>query len=250
MTLADWLKQAPFTLTLSSGYFSFFVHTGMIAALQEDNIMPSRITGCSAGAMVGAAWAAGHSASELLDFFVSLEKKDFWDPSLGAGLLKGELFRDLLRSMLKKQRLEDCEIPCTISAFQIDRREVILIKKGEMASAINASCAVPGLFQPVKIGSACYLDGAIGDPSGLKGTEQDERIFFHQINDWLPWRLPFSPMPKPKRNKMTTLRIKGIPQCGILQLNNGKSAFYAGYEATKRALNTSCQNKMVLAPCI
>ena len=49
--LADWLAEAPFTLTLSSGFFSFFAHSGLIAALQEADLRPARITGSSAGAL-------------------------------------------------------------------------------------------------------------------------------------------------------------------------------------------------------
>ncbi len=250
MTLSDWLKQDSFTLTLSSGYFSFFVHAGLVSALQEAGVKPIKITGCSAGAMVGAGWASGHSGEEMLDFFSSLDRNDFWDPSCGWGLLQGELFRDLIRQTLSAKRLEECEIPCTVSAFELERRKVVLLDKGELASAVNASCAVPGLFQPVLRGNAHHLDGAVGDPAGLLGTERHERIFFHQINDWLPWRLPVGvPMPQPKRTQMKTLRIKSVPQCGITKLKNGRSAYYAGYEMTKRALDAPVQDKMVLKCC-
>ncbi len=247
MILHDWLKQQPFTLTLSSGYFSFFVHAGLVSALQEAGITPQRITGSSAGALVGASWASGHSGEQMLNFFSHLNTKDFWDPSCGWGVLKGELFRNLIRETISSKRLEECEIPCTVSAFELERREVVLLEKGELASAINASCAVPGLFQPVVVGSTHHLDGAVGDPAGLKGTGNDERIFFHQIHDWLPWRLPVGvPMPQPKRRQMKTLRIKSVPQCGILKLDNGKSAYYAGYEMTKRALYEPVQDKKVM----
>ena len=54
-------------------------------------------------------------------------------------------------------------------------------------------------------------------------------------------------MPQPKRSQMKTLRIKSVPQCGILKLDNGKNAYYAGYEMTKRALYEPVEGKKVMS---
>ena len=89
MTLQDWLSQEPFTLTLSSGFFSFFAHTGMLAALEEQDLLPQRVTGSSAGALVAACWASGLSTAELKNILFELKRSDFWDPGFGWGLLKG-----------------------------------------------------------------------------------------------------------------------------------------------------------------
>ena len=65
ITLRDWLRQKPFTLTLSSGFFSFFAHCGMLSVLEEEGLTPQRITGASSGAMVGACWASGRRIADL-----------------------------------------------------------------------------------------------------------------------------------------------------------------------------------------
>ena len=62
-TLRTWLSEAPFSLTLSSGFFGFFAHAGVMTVLEDEGFVPSRVSGSSAGALVGGLWAAGVSAS-------------------------------------------------------------------------------------------------------------------------------------------------------------------------------------------
>ena len=65
MVLKDWLTEQPFTLTMSSGFFSFFAHCGMLSVLEKEKLFPVKITGSSAGAMIGAFWASGCSAGVI-----------------------------------------------------------------------------------------------------------------------------------------------------------------------------------------
>ena len=58
-TLEEWLREAPFALGMSSGFFGFFAHTGVVTVLEDEGLLPSRVSGSSAGALVGGAWAAG-----------------------------------------------------------------------------------------------------------------------------------------------------------------------------------------------
>ena len=62
---ADALRDQPFTLVLSAGFFGFFAHTGVLASLEEVGLVPERIVGARAGALAGGLWAAGLSAAEL-----------------------------------------------------------------------------------------------------------------------------------------------------------------------------------------
>ena len=65
MKLYDWLEEQPFTLSMSSGFFSFFAHAGMLAALVDRGLKPAKLTGSSAGALVGGCYASGCSIDEL-----------------------------------------------------------------------------------------------------------------------------------------------------------------------------------------
>src|SRR5687768_9994105 len=96
MTLRSWLESNPFTLSLSSGFFGFFAHTGFAKALEENGFHAKAYTGASAGAIVAGALAGGMPAKELESILISIKLKDFWDPKLGLGLLRGDKFEDLL----------------------------------------------------------------------------------------------------------------------------------------------------------
>src|SRR5687767_3005552 len=98
--LHDWLAAEPFALAMSSGFFSFFAHTGMLSSLTRSGLAPTLVAGSSAGALVGGAWAAGLPADVLERRLVALRRDDFWDPAPGAGLLAGRKFDRLLRELL------------------------------------------------------------------------------------------------------------------------------------------------------
>ncbi len=81
--LGDWLAREPYTLGMSSGFFSFFAHCGLLSALEQADLLPQAVTGSSAGALTGGLWAAGLSAGDIAELYFSLRKHDFWDPAPG-----------------------------------------------------------------------------------------------------------------------------------------------------------------------
>src|SRR5688572_12161512 len=100
---------------MSAGFFGFFAHTGMLAALEAAGLRPKRVTGASAGALVGGLWAAGLDTRSISEELLRLRREDFWDPAPGLGLLKGELFRARLESLLPVPEFEDCRVPAALS---------------------------------------------------------------------------------------------------------------------------------------
>ena len=235
MILGDWLAAKPFGLTMSSGFFGFYAHTGMMSALIERGLVPSHVAGASAGALVGGAWAAGLEPDHLADILLRLERADFWDPGLGLGLLAGRRFDRLLRDMLPVDRIEHARVPVQISVFDIVRRRTEVLRAGDLAVAIRASCAVPGLFQPVWIGKKPYWDGGILDRPGIAGIAAGERLLFHHLAAHKPLRAA-DRLP-PRRAEMTTLVIAGLPRSGPTQLDAGRRALAMAREATRRALD-------------
>ncbi len=233
-TLAEWLAQGPFALTMSSGFFSFYAHTGFLTALEDAGLLPARLSGSSAGALVGAAWAAGVDAPVLAAELERLERRDFWDPGIGAGLLRGRLFRERLESLLAVRTFERSRVPAAVSVFDVLTRSTRVLDRGEIAPAICASCAVPLLFQPVRIGGRPYFDGGILDRPGLAGMPATEpRVLFHHIASRSPWRTRND---LPSRPGMLTFVLEGLPRSGPFRLDEGRRAYRIAREATKRAL--------------
>ena len=233
-TLAEWLAERPFGLAMSSGFFSFYAHTGALSALLARGLKPAHVAGSSAGALVTGAWAAGLAPDDLGVVLQRLRREDFWDPSFGVGLLAGKKFDRLLREMLPRTQIEDCAVPVRISVFDILRRRTEVIVRGDLPTAIRASCAVPGMFQPVWIDRRPYWDGGILDRAGIADLPPG-RVLFHHIAAPAPWSR--SEPAIPARADMTTLVLAKLPRPHPWALEEGRRALDVAREATDRALD-------------
>ncbi len=238
MTLGEWLQEQPFTLTMSSGFFSFFAHCGMLSVLEEEGLLPKRVTGSSAGALTAACWAAGMSVKEIRELFFSISKQDIWDPGFGLGLLKGDKFRKRLRNALPVERIEQTAIPLAISVYERKTQQTHSYAEGDLPSLVSASCAVPFMFQPVNYQQNSYLDGGIKDRPGLHAVEIGERVFYHHIVSRSPWRRKGdTALQVPQRDNMASLAIAGLVRSGPSKLANGPIAYAQARLATQRALS-------------
>jgi len=175
-TLKDRLTGRRYGLVLSAGYFGFFGHAGFVEALLEAGLRPAAWAGTSAGGMVAALHASGMRPPRIAGLLTTLERKHFWDPDpLGAavdalkggtratGLLKGDLFRKLLTDNLPVQSLEQCLEPVLLVAASLSTQQAHVMREGDLASAIHATCAYPGMFQAVRRDGLLLWDGGIID---------------------------------------------------------------------------------------
>jgi NTE family protein len=237
VTLGEWLARGPFGLAMSSGFFGFFAHTGMLSALTARGLRPSHVGGSSAGALVAGAWAGGLSPDALAQVLLGLERAHFWDPGPGLGLLRGRKFDALLREVLPVREVERCAVPVHISVFDILARRTAVVTRGDLPRAIRASCAVPGMFQPVWIDRRPYWDGGVLDRPGLAGMPPG-RTLFHHLASRSPWRRPGSPsLALPRRPDLVSLVIDDLPRSGPFKLDLGRRALDQARAATERALD-------------
>ncbi len=241
-TLKEWLAQAPYTLTLSSGFFGFFAHAGVVCALEEEELFPQQITGSSAGALVGASWAAGLSAEKIREELFLLQRKDFWDPYPGFGLLRGQLFQKKLLGFLPTNEFARCRIPLSISICDGLFLRTRVVQEGDLPSAIRASCTVPFLFHPVWINKKPYWDGGVFDHAGLRGVPSGNRVLYHHLLS-----NPKKPVHKyfPSRfnsEEVIALSMSHFEKVGPFLLENGPKNYFLAYESTKEALKQEISN--------
>lgn len=236
-SLRDWLTEQPFALAMSSGFFSFFAHGGMLAAMSEESLLPDELSGSSAGALTAGLWAAGLEPGEIRELYGSLRKEDFWDPGPGLGLLRGRRFRALIRGVSPVARLEHCRRRISVSVFDVARMRTRVLTEGDLAHALYASCAVPLMFHPLRHDGGLLIDGGLRDRPGLAGIPPGRRVFCHHI----PARSPRGPrragLRMPRRSNMTALAILDLPRPGPDALHAGPAAWTAAREATLRALD-------------
>lgn len=236
-SLRDWLASEPFTLVMSSGFFGFFAHCGVLSVLEEERLLPAKVSGSSAGALVGGLWAAGLSASELRRELLELKREHFWDLGPGLGLLRGALFRARVERLAPVKNVEECRVPLAISVFDLFARKTAVLRSGPVAAAIHASCAAPVLFQPVRVGRRLYTDGGVLDRPGMAGVGDGERVLYHHIVSRSPWRRRNSPALRvPARENLQAVAIEGLPRLGPFRLARGAEAMERAAAAMRASL--------------
>lgn len=232
-TLREWLEEGPFDLALSSGFFGFFAHAGVMTVLEDAGLTPARLSGSSAGALVGGLWAAGVDARAQAEELHRLRREHFWDPSPGLGLLRGRLFRAKLQHLLPVATFGDARVPLTVSVYDVVGRRTVVEQEGALAPAIQASCAVPLLFHPVWLRGRPFLDGGILDRPGLAGVPAGRRVLFHHLASRSPWRRS---LPLPARPNMRALVLEGLPRVGPFRLEEGPRAYDQACRDARAAL--------------
>ena len=236
-TLRDWLAERPFTLVMSSGFFGFYAHTGVVTVLEEQGLRPTRIAGSSAGALVGALWGAGIPAARIREELLGLRRSDFWDLWPGLGLLRGGLFRALLERVLPVKTFEESPVPLALSVWDLLARRTAVLERGPLAPAIHASCALPVLFQPVRHEGRLYADGGIADRPGLAGVPEGERVLYHHLTARSPWRRRNSPaLEVPGRRGLQAIAVAGLPRLGPFRLARGRDAMELAAAGAREAL--------------
>jgi NTE family protein len=245
MMLRDRLAERPFELILSSGFFGFFAHTGVVRALEEAKLKPALVGGSSAGALVAGLWGAGLAAETIRDRLFSLKREDFWDPdplfALRGGLLRGMRFQALLEEALAPlgiSRLEDCPTPVRVVAFEMKTRRVLALGRGELATAIRASCCVPGMFQPTVFEARRFLDGGVADRAGITAASPGARVLYHHLPASSPWRR-FTPQQNqpPLHDDLHMLCEPSLPRLSPFHLHRGPRAYQLARDMTLRALS-------------
>src|SRR5690348_7060958 len=154
-------------LALSGGAARGFAHIGVLRALAAHGIRPDVITGTSIGAVIAGVFAAG-----LLDDFeawaCALTRRrvfGYLDFSIaGSGLIGGDRLFNRLDAALGELTFEDLPVRLAVVATELRTSHEIWLTRGRLADAVRASCALPGIFPPWRIGGRWLMDGALVNP--------------------------------------------------------------------------------------
>jgi NTE family protein len=151
---------------LGSGAARGWAHIGVLRALAEEGIKPDFIAGCSIGALVGAAFAAGR-LDQLEAWALALDWKRLFglvDIHLRGGLIKGERVAEFFRDQFVESKFSELSIPFAAVATDVTSGQEMWLREGKVSDAVRASIAVPGLFRPVLREDRYLVDGAVVNP--------------------------------------------------------------------------------------
>nr|WP_246270488.1 patatin-like phospholipase family protein [Paraburkholderia solisilvae] len=154
-------------LALGGGAARGFAHIGVIKALEARNIQVDLICGTSAGSVVGALYASGMNGFALNRLALKMDEASISDwamPFRTRGFLQGVALQNYLNTTLDNRPIEKMAKPLGIVATDLNTGQPILFQRGNTGIAVRASCSVPSLFEPVKIGAHEYVDGGLVSP--------------------------------------------------------------------------------------
>jgi NTE family protein len=149
-------------IALGGGFARGLAHIGVLKVLEEEKIPVDFIAGTSVGSVIGAAYASGISAKELEEVAALVRFKDFsrWTFSR-FGLFSNDKMAIFLRKVLRCKTFEELRIPLAVAATDIITGEPAVFTSGDLVDPVRASCAYPGMFQPVRIGGRLLVDGLL-----------------------------------------------------------------------------------------
>lgn len=165
-------EQAPprIGLCLSSGGARGLAHIGVIQVLEEEHVPVAAIAGSSMGAYIGALWAAGISGAQLEELAREIKDRrtlisllDFVVPP-SEGLIRGNKIRKHLERSLKSVNFEELKMPLLVVATDLDSMAPVVFEKGNVAAAVHASSAMPGVCAPVRLNGRRFTDGGASEP--------------------------------------------------------------------------------------
>jgi NTE family protein len=150
-------------IALGGGFARGIAHAGVLSVLEQNHIPIYCVAGISAGSIVAAAYASGATPSEIAAAGCAMRFADIARWSLcRMGFVVSERMKNFLEKLLKHYRFEEMRMPLGVVATDLSSGEPVEFRdSGDVFLPIRASCAYPGLFQPVRWEDRLLVDGAM-----------------------------------------------------------------------------------------
>lgn len=160
-------------VALGGGFARGIAHIGVLHALEASGIQIDYISGTSAGALAGIAYASGLPFKEVVKRAAELRFGIFgqWRFSW-LGLASNQKLEFYPKRYLNISTFDELRIPITIAATDLITGEPVYFNEGPLGPPLRASCAYPGLFQPVQYQGHTLVDGFVGATVPVEAVAQ------------------------------------------------------------------------------
>lgn len=156
------IKSVGLGLALGGGAARGMAHIGVLAVLKREGINVDYLAGTSMGAVVAAVYAVGTDPNYLARLAEKLRWETLVDIRLNKiGLISGEKIEQVIKVLTKNRNFEDLQMPLAIIAADLGSGDPVIFRSGPVYSAVRASIAIPGIFEPVRFGERLLVDGGI-----------------------------------------------------------------------------------------
>src|SRR5664279_6461532 len=175
--MVSWLVPQSTALVLGGGGLKGFAHIGVMRALEERGIVPSRYAGTSIGALIAAARVAGVPLSEMERRATTVSKRDLFrlnrvgmlvDRSRSPSLYLEQPLRDLVDAVVPEGSFRGLGSELLVNTVDLERGTIVMWglpghEDVSIRNAVYASCALPGFFPPATVGGRVCVDGGTID---------------------------------------------------------------------------------------
>ncbi len=195
VVFSGWAERKKVGLVLGGGGAKGAAHVGALKVLEEAGIPVDYITGTSIGAIVGGMYSIGYSAHELDSMFRTQDwaflftdnvdrryrlysAKEYYDKYLFSlsysikqkkenpfGVITGHNIYNLLSNMTigyhDVESFNDLPVPFACVAVDLVTGQEVILNKGSLPTAMRASMAIPGAFEPVLMNNMVLIDGGM-----------------------------------------------------------------------------------------
>jgi len=192
---AESAKRPRIALVLSGGGARGAAHVGVLKVLNELRVPVDCVVGTSMGSVVGGAFATGATIPEMEELLSgitladilkdepprqekSIRRKEedlfnFAGPEIGVkdgelnlqtGVVSGVGLEAFLRRAVKVKGFVDFDrlpVPYRAVATDLATGEMVVLRNGEVAQAMRASLAIPGVIAPAGLGGRLLVDGMV-----------------------------------------------------------------------------------------
>ncbi len=155
-------------LALGGGAARGLAHIGVLEVFEDIGLNIDYLSGTSIGAIIGAFIARGITISEIKEFVLNVDFKKLaylLTPSFQEdGLVDGHHIREFLGEFLGDVEFQDLKLPFVCIATEFRTGQEIILNKGNLLTAMQASYAIPGVFPQVILDDYLLVDGGLVNP--------------------------------------------------------------------------------------
>lgn len=154
------------SLALGGGGAKGNAHLGVIRRLEEEGYRIRAVAGTSFGGIVAVFYASGYTIGQIEDMFASLDQTQLYGRGAdeGPSLMGLSGARRWLEQIFGDRTFEALEIPCAVTAVELNRGVEVTLSSGRLVDAILATIALPGIFPPRHFGEWELVDGGVLNP--------------------------------------------------------------------------------------
>lgn len=179
-------EAAKLCLLLGPGMAKALAEAAVLEAIKKAQIPVHCVVGTEMGAVVGALYAYANGSTNTMQWQLFKFTKDnylnFPVLSLRDPKSSGKKLHDFLRGIFRDKKIEELPVPFATAALDSDRDSLVFFERGEVADALSATLAIPGIFEAWKVGSVSYVTGAVSSPAPIELARKLGGNFFVLID--------------------------------------------------------------------